>query len=171
MITTTTIPGNTAAPAGQLPAAPAFDARAAAEGWNGYGRRAMLYALQLPAPCFVELDNDALAAGADACNVAMATPGTSDTTIACLAALQRELRARLAGRRAETARRVAGLQASHDRVFGAAASRPAAAPAAEVPPAAGPSGGTKVPKPGKPRGPVPPAQLVQLPAFDLSDAF
>jgi hypothetical protein len=159
--TTTTI----TAPAGT---APAFEPQQAGEGWSEYGRRAMLYALQLQAPCFAQLDNDGLQAAADACNPAMSARDVSAVTLNALAALQRELRARLAGRQADTARRVAALQDAHDRVFGADAGRQAPAAAAEVPPA-GPSGGSKVRKPAGPRGPVPPA--FQLPEFDLADAF
>ena len=143
------------------------------EGWGDYGRRTMFHALQ-QAPDFSQLSNDGLAAGADACNVAMATPGTTDQTVACLAGLQRELRARLAGRRALLATRLQGLQAEHDRVYGAGRPMPAAA-GATLPAAAGGSeaggndGGSKVRKPAGPRGPVPPA--FQLPELDTVNGF
>lgn len=136
----------------------------AGEGWSEYGRRAMLFALQLDAPCFAGIDNDGLQAGADACNHAMAARGVSDTTVACLTALQSEMRTRLAGRRLDVATRLAGLH-----------TEPQTLP--EVPQAAtpdaggpqGPGGGSKVKAPRGPQRPTPPA--FQLPQLDVVNGF
>lgn len=138
-----------------------FEPQQAGEGWSEYGRRAMLHCLQLPADDYSQLSNDALQAGGDACNHAMACRDVSDVTLACLAALQTTLRRRLASRRADTLRRLAGLH-----------SEPA--PAAEMPagndaPAA--SGGSKVPRPAGPK-PKPAPAAFGVPALQLTaDSF
>jgi cell division septation protein DedD len=141
--------------------APTFPLRQDGEGGNAYGRRVVLYALQLEAPVFSELDNDGLEAGATVCNHLMAERGVTAGTVACLTALQRELRARLAGRRADTAQRLAGLQASADALQG-----PTQPDAPVAPPAAPqqPGGGSKVKAPKGPKPVAPPAATLPTPA-------
>jgi hypothetical protein len=142
---------------------PSFAPQAAGETLADYGRRAMRYALQLQAPIFAQLDDVALEAAGDAITHALTAKGISDITLACLAGLQRDIRARLAGRLAERAEGFQRLQAWLD------------AQPADVPPAGGDDapqggGGSKVRRPVAPRPPAPPS-FAPLPALDMADAF
>jgi hypothetical protein len=139
-------------PAGGLgrPSTPHVAPRDPSEGWTAYGTRALRYVLA--SDVTFTLPDEALDAGADAVNHAVAAAGISDGALRRLAETQRLLRALAAARR-DAAKDVEATQAS--------------APAQEAPPAAqaapgttsGGSGGSKVPRTPKPAPQAPSAGL------------